>query len=156
MIEEYHTGDAVLTTCGEYGTFCCGQDSDSRACCDAGNATLVVGGGEAMCNETILLPPTTVTVSASQPNATGESSNVKALRAEAKKKDNITIGVAVALGVALLGAVAYIMFLRSKLAKSEMAVVAAKNEASNSAPDSRGRLIMPNAVREILAARPQG
>ncbi|KAF1969864.1 hypothetical protein BU23DRAFT_651749 [Bimuria novae-zelandiae CBS 107.79] len=44
--------DATLLPCGEYGTFCCGQDDGARACCESGNGTVKVGGGEAMCNGT--------------------------------------------------------------------------------------------------------
>ncbi|KAF7503409.1 hypothetical protein GJ744_003892 [Endocarpon pusillum] len=40
------SADVVLTPCGEYGTFCCGQNSGARACCDTGNGTVQVGTGE--------------------------------------------------------------------------------------------------------------
>ncbi|KAF7513149.1 hypothetical protein GJ744_010545 [Endocarpon pusillum] len=45
LTTEFHSIDIVLTPCGEYGSFCCGQDKDARACCDS-NSTEQVGTGE--------------------------------------------------------------------------------------------------------------
>lgn len=47
-LEEYRSGDAVMTSCGNYNEFCCGQDQDARACCNEGNTTLAaqVPGGD--------------------------------------------------------------------------------------------------------------
>lgn len=69
------SGDAVFTPCGEYNEFCCGQNSDARACCDSKNNTVSIGGGDALCNRT-------VTLTASDPT-----------------KTNTITGLAVALGV---------------------------------------------------------
>ena len=41
-LEPYRSGDAVLTACGPYNSFCCGQDKTARSCCDSGNASLAV------------------------------------------------------------------------------------------------------------------
>ncbi|SRR6266516_3431589 len=43
--EEFRTADALLTICDDYNTFCCGQDSNARACCNSNNGTFKLTGG---------------------------------------------------------------------------------------------------------------
>jgi hypothetical protein len=97
--------DAVFTPCGEYTYFCCGQDTDARSCCDSGNNTINIGGGEALCNGTVIntvietqtaIPTAGNSIATSCP--TPQSSG-----ADLDKKTNIVTGLAVALGCLGLG-----------------------------------------------------
>lgn len=56
-IAEFRSIDIVLTPCGEYGSFCCGQNKDARACCDA-NSTEQVGTGEIVTSSLPAAAPT--------------------------------------------------------------------------------------------------
>jgi hypothetical protein len=72
------SSDALFTPCGGYGIFCCGQDSAARSCCDAGNDTITIGGGDVMRNDT--------------------GTSDQPLKDSLNKKTNTVTGLAVALG----------------------------------------------------------
>lgn len=100
--EDFRSGDAVMTPCGPYGSFCCGQDSAARACCDAGNNTLIVGGGEAICNNTITIYSTTTANTTPSTTMATTCPNTEALEATLKTKGNAVIALAVVSGCAVL------------------------------------------------------
>lgn len=97
-----------MTPCGPYGSFCCGQDSAARACCNAGNNTLLVGGGEAICNETVTVYSTTTITSTATTTAISTTPaatcpNTEALEANLNTEGNARTALATVLGCALLG-----------------------------------------------------
>ncbi|KAF2122578.1 hypothetical protein BDV96DRAFT_626464 [Lophiotrema nucula] len=121
IAEPFKNGDAVMTPCGAYGTFCCGQDGDARSCCESGNGTFQIAGGEPQCNATQTIFSTT-TVSAT-PTATGNlatstatvscsasDTSVEKLRADLKSKQNVTIALATVFGVSMAVLIAASVF----------------------------------------------
>lgn len=107
-----------MTPCGPYGSFCCGQDSAARACCDAGNNTLLVGGGEAICNGTFTVDSTTTSpATPTNTSTTTTCSNTYALESTSKTERNTIIALAVALGfvVLMLGMLSWDWWTKKKL-----------------------------------------
>jgi hypothetical protein len=116
---EFASSDVVLTPCGEYGYFCCGQNRVARACCDSNNGTEQVGTGEVLTSSLGLAQ--TVTVSFS-PTASPTSSGTKdtaTLSPDAKCKQSTwkraTIALGVLLGCALAGFVAFVLWYKKKV-----------------------------------------
>lgn len=94
----------MLTPCGTYNDFCCGQDKAGRSCCDeTGNTTLSaqVPGGEVICTKAAAVGPTssvtsTVTVSATP---TGINSAGGASASSEKTLKNTRTGLAAGLAI---------------------------------------------------------
>lgn len=102
---EYGATDIVLTPCGEYGVFCCGQNSVARACCDANNNTVQVGTGEVISES-----PPSPTTTATSTNATSTTPvtscpNDGSAQANCQTPKNAAIALGAVLGLAILALV---------------------------------------------------
>jgi len=92
-----------MTPCGEYGVFCCGQNSVARACCNANNNTVQVGTGEVISDG-----PPSPTTSATGTNATSTAAvtvcppNAGSVEAKCQTPKNVAIALGAVLGVAIL------------------------------------------------------
>ena len=104
--EEFRSADVVLTPCGEYGTFCCGQNSGARACCDADNSTMQVGTGEVLLFDDTSSPTTTTNSAANTTatvTATACPNNINGtVQGDCKKEEAAAISLGALLGCALL------------------------------------------------------
>jgi len=95
-----------MTPCGEYGSFCCGQDDDSLDCCKANNGS-AIGSSEVLdCgNITTISSTTTITATAT---ATPPSNNsactgtVTQGQTTCKTEKGAAIGLGATLGCAVL------------------------------------------------------
>ncbi|KAH7128304.1 hypothetical protein B0J11DRAFT_267119 [Dendryphion nanum] len=97
-------GDALVTPCGTYNRFCCGQDKEARACCDSGNGSIAIPASEAT------------------------------LKTEVKDNKPTVIGLSVALGIAglLVLGLAYDVWRRKKIVElplRDSLVIERKNAA---------------------------
>ncbi|KAH8792309.1 hypothetical protein F5882DRAFT_516686 [Hyaloscypha sp. PMI_1271] len=81
--------DVVMTPCGDYTYFCCGQDDAARSCCTSGNGTVLLAAG------TAILPTATVTYNntVAAPTCTA-TSNINQ-----STKNTVPVGAAAGLGV---------------------------------------------------------
>lgn len=102
-IGAFRDGEAVLTPCGQYNLFCCGQNRAARACCDTENSTETITSGELMLdNMTVITATVTETVRLDPERTNAVSENNEGLRASLKKRDNTVIALGVVLGVVAL------------------------------------------------------
>ena len=101
----FRKGDAVLTGCGQYNQFCCGQSKEARACCDGGNSSeiIIIPAGDSM-NDTAVTTVTVIASSTSGPDA-GPKSAVSKLKQDIKNKNNIIYALAAVFAAAMLGVI---------------------------------------------------
>jgi hypothetical protein len=109
--------DVVMTPCGDYTYFCCGQDDAARTCCTEGNGTVLLAAG------TAILPTATVTYT---DTITGTGSLTTCLSTgtaattglnDCKSTNHIVpiaAGLGAALGVAAITAVAFAVMWKQK------------------------------------------
>lgn len=109
--------DVVMTPCGDYTYFCCGQDDAARTCCTEGNGTVLLAAG------TAILPTATVTYT---DTITGTGSLTTCLSTGTAataglngcQSTNHTVpiaaGLGAALGVAAITAVAFAVMWKQK------------------------------------------
>ncbi|KAF1830908.1 hypothetical protein BDW02DRAFT_650312 [Decorospora gaudefroyi] len=104
-------GDAALTPCGPYNSFCCGHDEAARECCDTGNSTLAVqvAGGDVVPWPTITIesPPAG---SPSTPSSTTSSLPADPNTQSNETQRNTLIGLTATFGVAMLVLAALAIF----------------------------------------------
>jgi hypothetical protein len=92
--------DVVMTPCGDYTYFCCGQDDAARSCCTSGNGTVLLAAG------TAILPTATVTynntiAATTSPTGCPLDNSTAASNINQSTKNTVPVGAAAALGVAL-------------------------------------------------------
>jgi len=102
--DELGAGDVVMTPCGQYSFFCCGQDGNARNCCDSGNHTNI--GTSEVINVNLTEPVRTVTFTSTlafspTPTSSSPPSNTSPPGPCTQSK-NIIIPLGVLLGCAAL------------------------------------------------------
>jgi len=114
-----------MTPCGEYGSFCCGQDDDSLDCCKANNGS-AIGSSEVLeCgNITTISTTTTITATAtatppSNNSACTGTGTVTQGQTTCKTEKGAAIGLGATLGCALLLLVVLGMQLLHKMKELE-------------------------------------
>ncbi|KAN0090055.1 hypothetical protein V8E51_018634 [Hyaloscypha variabilis] len=108
--------DVVMTPCGDYTYFCCGQDNASRACCTLGNGTVLVAAG------TAILPTATVTNTNAIAGSASITSCLSTSTSSASASNNscettnstvpIEAGLGAALGIAIITAAGFAILWR--------------------------------------------
>ncbi|CAO2651419.1 Nn.00g039890.m01.CDS01 [Neocucurbitaria sp. VM-36] len=131
-IETFRSGDAVLTPCGTYNNFCCGQDASARSCCDInGSATLAaqIPGGDVMGIETATSSPTLASIASSTPTGTGTLTPSGAACPSSRNTErSALIGVAAAFGAIMIIAAALAIFWLIGMKKQEKAKLKAEKD----------------------------
>jgi hypothetical protein len=99
--------DVVMTPCGDYTYFCCGQDDAARSCCTSGNGTVLLAAG------TAILPTATVTynntvAAPTSPTGCPLGNSTAASNINQATKNTVPVGAVAGLGV-VLGAALIIM-----------------------------------------------
>ena len=124
-VDSFRSGDAVLTPCGLYNNFCCGQDEAARSCCNEGNATLAaqIAGGDLISQG---LPASSLSPGSSAsstsgigPTSTGVPITTGQSSTALKTQRNALIGLTAAFGVLMLLATIWAIFLRRRMRKEQ-------------------------------------
>jgi hypothetical protein len=107
------SADVVMTPCGDYTYFCCGQDNAARSCCTSGNGTVLLAAG------TAILPTATITATTSPTNCPPTNSTTAGIANNCESRKNVVpvgavAGLGVALGVAVLTVVILAVLWRSQ------------------------------------------
>jgi len=90
--------DVVMTPCGDYTYFCCGQDDAARSCCTSGNGTVLLAAG------TAILPTATVTynntiAATTSPTGCPLDNSTAASNINQSAKSTVPVGAVAGLGV---------------------------------------------------------
>jgi hypothetical protein len=90
--------DVVMTPCGDYTYFCCGQDAAARSCCTSGNGTVLLAAG------TAILPTATVTynntiAATTSPTGCPLDNSTAASNINRSAKSTVPVGAVAGLGV---------------------------------------------------------
>jgi hypothetical protein len=89
--------DVVMTPCGDYTYFCCGQDDAARSCCTSGNGTVLLAAG------TAILPTATVTynntiAATTSPTGCPSDNSTATSNTNQPTKNTVPVGAAAGLG----------------------------------------------------------
>ncbi|KAH7355490.1 hypothetical protein BKA66DRAFT_446566 [Pyrenochaeta sp. MPI-SDFR-AT-0127] len=154
IIDGFRSGDAVLTPCGSYNRFCCGDNKAARTCCDDGssNLTAQVAGGEPMFTEIIYPSSCSAVAGMASATATVTVTPSTSCQSSANSSSNTqrtaVIGVGAALGavLALVGGLA--LLWRRSMAKKTQAL---EHENSGlNAENQRLKQALPGPIRREM------
>lgn len=129
--ESFKSGDAVLTPCGTYNNYCCGQDDAARQCCTDGNTTLraQVPAGDVI-TESSPGPSSSSSPSStsnpSPPTSPTSQSSSSSTTASLQTTRNVLAGLTAAFGCAALVAAVLAIMAHRGARKEERQRVAAE------------------------------
>lgn len=92
--------DVVMTPCGGYTYFCCGQDDAARSCCTSGNGTVLLAAGTAIFPTATVTYNNTITATTS-PTGCPLGNSTAASNINQSTKNTVPVGTAAGLGAAL-------------------------------------------------------
>jgi hypothetical protein len=114
--------DVVMTPCGDYTYFCCGQDDAARSCCTSGNGTVLVAAGTAIMPTATVTYTNTITGTSSITSCPSIDTSASAALKNCESTNNtvpIAAGLGAALGIAIITAVAFAVMWRKKTNRLE-------------------------------------
>jgi hypothetical protein len=123
--------DVVMTPCGDYTYFCCGQDDAARTCCTEGNGTVLLAAGTAILPTATVTYTDTITGTGSLTTCLSTGTAATAGLNDCKSTNHtvpIAAGLGAALGVAAITAVAFAVMWKRKSNR----LIALEHEAETS------------------------
>jgi hypothetical protein len=98
----FREAESVMTPCGQYNKFCCGQDKTARDCCDNDNGTVTITSGELMIDNATTITVTVTSTASASPGSTNTGGercqNNEGLRSTLQKRDTTVIALSAVLG----------------------------------------------------------
>jgi hypothetical protein len=109
--------DVVMTPCGDYTYFCCGQDDAARTCCTLGNGTVLLAAGTAILPTATVTYTNTITGTGSLTTCLSTGTGATAALNDCQSTNHtvpIAAGLGAALGVVAITAVAFAVMWKQK------------------------------------------